>query len=325
MRPPFPFLFLLVFGSVYASASHFFNRQSLSPRHNRIALRDPAGTNFIKKRCPNRAGKLVITHASATSTTAAHHTTSITTTSKKSKATSAIISDSNSGSGGSLGVIDVKSSYCGPSGATRKTTAETGPNGDINWLNCGITESSGWNPPYITIDEIITEDLSSAIQSSGTPFGACADYVHLFETYGSQNNIPAILLASFAMQESSCNPNTVGGAGEQGIMQLTKDKCTSAPDGNCKDLDYNIKTGARFFAQTLEDNGGSLLLAIGEYNGWYKGLTVAKATAAAHTTCCRCQQNLDYLHQFLNGWCQNLNAYSLNLGKYHNLNICGDD
>lgn len=38
------------------------------------------------------------------------------------------------------------------------------------------------------------------------------------------------------MQESSCNPNTVGGAGEQGLMQLTKDKCTNAPNGNCKDV-----------------------------------------------------------------------------------------
>lgn len=43
------------------------------------------------------------------------------------------------------------------------------------------------------------------------------------------------MLASFAMQESSCNPNTVGGAGEQGLMQLTKDKCGAAPGGNCKD------------------------------------------------------------------------------------------
>lgn len=47
--------------------------------------------------------------------------------------------------------------------------------------------------------------------------------------------VPPIMLASFAMQESSCNPATVGGAGEQGLMQITKDKCGSAPGGNCKD------------------------------------------------------------------------------------------
>lgn len=44
------------------------------------------------------------------------------------------------------------------------------------------------------------------------------------------------MLAAFAMQESSCNPNTVGGAGEQGLMQLTKDKCGDAPNGDCKDI-----------------------------------------------------------------------------------------
>lgn len=37
------------------------------------------------------------------------------------------------------------------------------------------------------------------------------------------------------MQESSCNPETVGGAGEQGLMQITKDKCNGAPGGNCRD------------------------------------------------------------------------------------------
>lgn len=47
--------------------------------------------------------------------------------------------------------------------------------------------------------------------------------------------VPPIMIASFALQESSCNPNTVGGAGEQGLMQLTKDKCGDAPGGNCKD------------------------------------------------------------------------------------------
>ena len=37
------------------------------------------------------------------------------------------------------------------------------------------------------------------------------------------------------MQESSCNPHTVGGGGEQGLMQITKDKCGGAPGGNCQD------------------------------------------------------------------------------------------
>ena len=74
--------------------------------------------------------------------------------------------------------------------------------------------------------------------------------------------------------------------------------------------DFNIKTGAAFFAQTLSDNGGSLLKTFGNYNGWQPGLTVvstqpasvycfrslnvqASATAARWSSCCRCQNNLD--------------------------------
>jgi hypothetical protein len=38
------------------------------------------------------------------------------------------------------------------------------------------------------------------------------------------------------MEESSCKPSTVGGAGEQGLMQLTSDKCVGAPNGDCKDV-----------------------------------------------------------------------------------------
>lgn len=47
--------------------------------------------------------------------------------------------------------------------------------------------------------------------------------------------VPSILIASIAMQESTCNPDTEGGGGEQGLMQLTPDKCGGAPGGNCKD------------------------------------------------------------------------------------------
>lgn len=37
------------------------------------------------------------------------------------------------------------------------------------------------------------------------------------------------------MQESSCESWAVGEGGEQGLMQLTSDKCQDAPGGNCQD------------------------------------------------------------------------------------------
>ncbi|EJD02769.1 glycoside hydrolase family 23 protein [Fomitiporia mediterranea MF3/22] len=202
-------------------------------------------------------------------------------------------------------------------------TATTGPNGKIDWLNCGLTDG-GWHPPYVSVNDLVTKDLSEAVSEDNSPFKACSEYIDLFNKYGWANNIPPIMLASFAMQESSCKPWTVGGAGEQGLMQLTKDKCGDAPGGDCKNPDFNIRKGAEYFAQSLQDNGGSVLLTIGRYNGWYEGMTYGDATSAMYTSCCRCQKNCDYLHQFVNGWLQNVDAYTVNppLGQFFNLNKC---
>lgn len=59
-----------------------------------------------------------------------------------------------------------------------------------------------------------------------------------------------------------------------------------------------------------------------EYNGWFAGLSYSTATAAASTGCCECQQNLDYMHQMLNGWLQGKTGYEL--GSIGNLDVCGN-
>jgi len=85
--------------------------------------------------------------------------------------------------------------------------------------------------------------------------------------------------------------------------------------------EFNIKTGAKFFADVLAQNGGNVLKAAGHYNGWFEHMTKWDAMKAATSACCRCQQNLDYLHQLFNGWLQGKNAYDnrLRLGSYFNL------
>jgi membrane-bound lytic murein transglycosylase MltF len=57
----------------------------------------------------------------------------------------------------------------------------------------------------------------------------------MFNKHASEFGLKPIMLAAFAMQESTCNPATVGGGGEQGLMQLTEDKCGAAPGGDCRD------------------------------------------------------------------------------------------
>lgn len=205
-----------------------------------------------------------------------------------------------------------------PSSCPSADPSDDAPNGNIDWLNCGISKSdpsSKWTPPKIAIHEVVVKDLDS----NGI-FAPCAQYFPLFEKYGQQNDIPPIFLASFAMQESSCQANAVGdNGGAFGLMQITADKCTSGV--SCSDPDYNIKTAAKYFRDTLDSVNGDLLLAIGQYNGWPSGMSYQQATAAANSGCCVCQNNLDYQNQMLNYWAQGKDASQAKV--YNNLAVCG--
>ncbi|KAI8993036.1 lysozyme-like domain-containing protein [Trametes punicea] len=346
MKLSAPFLLLLAALGVAEAASH--DNHARMARHHAVAARnDP----IIRRTKNNSRCKVRPTSTLVSSST--HHTTSTHSSSHAAQTTQAApaasndksnndnksssnnnnnsksSSGSNSGSlsqslGTVSGLIKITSSSCGSPGATEEITPTHGPNGNIDWLNCGV-EDGGWNPPMVKVSDIVSVDLQDAVKDANSPFKSCEPYIDLFTQYANQHGIPPILIASIAMQESSCDPNTVGGAGEQGLMQITKDKCGGAPNGNCKDPDFNIRTGTAFFAQTLDDNGGSLLLTLGNYNGWPKHMTYAQATAAASSSCCRCQNNLDYLMQTLNGWVLNKDPYTSvpRIGKYFNLDVCG--
>lgn len=208
-------------------------------------------------------------------------------------------------------------------GATHEVTATSGPNGHIDWLNCNIDKDGGWKPPHVTVADLITVDLNDALKDPNSPFHACSQHLWAFDQASKKYNIPAILLAAFALQESSCNKDAVGGAGEQGLMQLTRDKCGKAPNGNCKDVGFNVNAGAKLFTTLLDQNDGNILIAIGNYNGWSLGMTIGKATQVQN---CHWQNNLDYLQQYVNGWVLNLDPYNNKprLGKYFNLDKCGN-
>ena len=205
------------------------------------------------------------------------------------------------------GVLDFTDATCGPSNATPDS-----PNGAEGWLNCGL-DGSGWTPPAVQINQLIASELNA----DGI-FSPCAPYIDKFNQYGNEFGVPAIMLASFAMQESTCNPSVVGGNGEAGLMQIAPPNCEAGND--CWNVDYNIRRGAQLFSQMIDANGGNVLAAIGSYNGWQTGMTVGDGTAAASQGNCFAQNNLDYLHQFCNGWMQNKNAYTM--GSYFNLAAC---
>ncbi|WVQ79815.1 hypothetical protein IAT38_001915 [Cryptococcus sp. DSM 104549] len=200
----------------------------------------------------------------------------------------------NSGGGIVNGLLSITDSTCGYSNADSNS-----PNGAESWLNCGL-DGSGWTPPMVTVDQLVGADLTT----DGV-FAPCASYVDQFNKYANQYGLKGIMLASFAMQESTCNPSVTGGNGEAGLMQLTKENCGGAPGGNCYDVDFNIQRAAELFSNMISANGGNVLLSIGSYNGQGR---------------CAAQNNLDYIHQFCNGWMQNKSGYEL--GTYFNLANC---
>lgn len=214
---------------------------------------------------------------------------------------------------------------CSYSSHAEESTATTGPNGSIEWLNCGV-DDVGWNPPVVHVDDLKYVDLDTALQSGNSPFKACSTYVNLFKKHGKANGLPPILLAAFAMQESNCNPSAPTG----GLMQITSDKCGEAPNGDCNEpvscsepihgvpelthdgpfvhQDYNIGTAAKYFKTTLDQQNGDVLLTTGHYNGWFQGMTIVSVPSTSESSilnvfqakatkikgsCCKCQQNLD--------------------------------
>ncbi|KAJ6500101.1 glycoside hydrolase family 23 protein [Mycena vitilis] len=314
-----PFFILTAVLAVHANIPR---GDRVARRHSRMRIpapRAPPQSPSLRKRARKSCNAHSPSKTPPKSTSSTHATT------KKTTPAAAQAAPTSINNGSTSGTIQVVDKRCGPSNASTKTTATTGPNGDIDWLNCGLTTSSGWNPPNVRMQDIIVKDLRTALKEPGTPYLACSKYVEMFYQYATQTKIQPIMLAAFAMQESSCNASTIGEGGEQGIMQLSPEKCGNAPNHDCTDPAYNIETAAIYLAQTLSDSGGNVLLSIGIYNGWKSGLTQSKATAARHSSCCLCQNNLDYLQQYMNGWLQNIDAYSSNLGKYHNLDACSDN
>lgn len=116
---------------------------------------------------------------------------------------------------GTQGLLQLWDDTCGSADATAETTDVSGPNGNINFLNCGLN-ANGWTAPALHINQVKYKGLSEVQDDS--LFSACAPYFDLFNQHGAEHGVPPIFLASIAMQESSCNPSATGGGGEAGEL-----------------------------------------------------------------------------------------------------------
>lgn len=227
-------------------------------------------------------------------------------------------SSPSSGSGGTI-QADTSNFACGDPNASSSPTSGGGPNGSEDWLDCGIT-GGGWVPPPVYLSNMVYVSLEDALSQPNSVFAPCQGNLDDFNAVAGQTGIPAILLASISLQESTCNPGATGPNGEVGLMQITPDKC---PDGYADDSCYNAQTniniGGQYFNSVLSDSGGNVAAALGGYNGWTPGMTEADAN---DKSTCGQRNNLDYLQNVLNGYLQGVDPSTYAQGTFNNLATC---
>ncbi|KAI0093248.1 hypothetical protein BDY19DRAFT_903019 [Irpex rosettiformis] len=329
MKVTIPFVWLvLAVGLAEASSVHAERdlgaHARLAARHRRSPIEAPAferrGNSSSNKRCKPKASPSSSSAAPAETQNKSPEPVQPVQAAAKPKTTSSAAPAENTATtkaSGGQKLLTVSSS-CGSSGATSDITSSSGPNGSEDFLLCGL-HGGGWNPAHVTVNDIVYKDLNDVLNQKSNPFSACASFVQFFYQYGNQYNLPPILIAAIAMQESSCQRDQVGGAGEQGLMQITKDKCEGRSPDACRDPSFNIGKGASYLRSLLDQHGGNVLTTLGGYNGMEVGAT---AGALLKRPACW-QPNFDYLQQTLNGYLQGHDPQgSPRLGVYHNYDKC---
>ncbi|CAD6586111.1 MAG: hypothetical protein CYPHOPRED_003424 [Cyphobasidiales sp. Tagirdzhanova-0007] len=140
------------------------------------------------------------------------------------------------------GLVGYKDKRSGPSGATTTISTRSGPNGSQAWLNHGISKIkrwSRWTPPQLKLSQLKTVSLTKALKDPASPFHACKPYIKLFNSAAKKYNLPPILLASIAMQESSCQPSASGDDnGAFGLMQLIVENCKGRSGSDCAEPEF---------------------------------------------------------------------------------------
>lgn len=204
-----------------------------------------------------------------------------------------------------------------------------GPNGSEAWLNTGI-DGDGWDPPFLDINSLSHISLDDYYGDVGS---SCAQYDEYFQSSGSKYNIDPAVLAFLAMQESSCNADE--GGPTPGLMQCDPGNCQNGQDSCQYPIQDNVDCGAWVLRTALDDNDGNAVRALGAYNGFFtagSGLNGGKGLTQDYPCSSEGQsngapQNLDYLHETLNGWFQGLDVYgddSYIDGSYACTGNCGD-
>jgi hypothetical protein len=97
--------------------------------------------------------------------------------SKSEEGTVSPITDGKDALGGA-GLFSFVDSTCGKSGATEEVTKTSGPNGAMDWLNCGLN-GNGWTPPNVQLKDVLVMSLDEALEDDNSPFHPCKPYLSM--------------------------------------------------------------------------------------------------------------------------------------------------
>ncbi|KAH8171773.1 transglycosylase SLT domain-containing protein [Sarocladium implicatum] len=231
-------------------------------------------------------------------------------------------------SGLSAGQADPNPDAQGACNPTKGGDGACGPNGSEEWLNSGLRDG-GWNPPFLDINSLSHVSLEDYYGGVGS---RCAQYDENFRASGEKYNIDPAILAFIAMQESSCNADA--GGPTPGLMQCDPSNCPNG-SGSCQyPVQDNVDCGAQVLRNYLDNAGGNAVHALGAYNGWFTaddntGLNGGKGLTTDYPCSSEGQsrgvpQNLDYLHEVLNGWFQGYDIYGDDAGLGGSFNCQGN-
>jgi len=115
--------------------------------------------------------------------------------------------------------------------------------------------------------------------------------VELFRKYGDQANLPYLLVAAQAYQESALNQNARSSVGAVGVMQIKPSTAAGKPIEikNVEDLDNNIRAGTKYlrflvdqyFSDEPMDRLNKGLFAVAAYNAGPARVRQLRRKAAA--------------------------------------------
>ncbi|KAF4777364.1 SPBc2 prophage-derived uncharacterized transglycosylase-like protein [Colletotrichum scovillei] len=189
---------------------------------------------------------------------------------------------------------------------------------------------------------IATGDLNPDAQHAYSPTQGGQDtckpyqkYNKYFQSASKKYNINPAILAFLAIQESTCNADE--GGPTPGLMQCDSGNCQNGKSSCQYPLQDQVDCGAWVLRSGLDRANGNAVRALGAYNGWFtaadqwgynggKGLTLSYPCSDEGKSN-GVPQNLDYLHQTLNGWFQGLDIYGKDShlgGKYNCQQNCND-